>query len=95
MWAEGYATLTGLEKLYKVLHISSFATGDDALHSRIEELASTTEEAVPQRTSRKQDVAFKKRLQDWAIKFLSTLAGEQALLPKDVQKETAGTLLHY
>uniref|UniRef100_A0A0G4HES0 Uncharacterized protein n=2 Tax=Chromera velia CCMP2878 TaxID=1169474 RepID=A0A0G4HES0_9ALVE len=89
MWAEGYATLTGLEKLYKVLHISSFATGDDALHSRIEELASTTEEAVPQRTSRKQDVAFKKRLQDWAIKFLSTLAGEQALLPKDVQKETA------
>uniref|UniRef100_A0A0G4FGU4 Uncharacterized protein n=1 Tax=Chromera velia CCMP2878 TaxID=1169474 RepID=A0A0G4FGU4_9ALVE len=89
MWAEGYATLTGLEKLYKVLHISSFAAGDDALHGRIEELASMTEGAVPQRTSGEQDAAFKKRLQDWAIKFLSILAGEQALLPEDAQKEMA------
>uniref|UniRef100_A0A0G4HQJ5 Uncharacterized protein n=1 Tax=Chromera velia CCMP2878 TaxID=1169474 RepID=A0A0G4HQJ5_9ALVE len=89
MWAEGYMTLTSLEKLYKVLHISSFAARDDALHSRIEELASTTEGAVPQRISGEQDAAFKKRLQDWAIKFLSVLAGEQALLPEDAQKETA------
>uniref|UniRef100_A0A0G4FGF9 Uncharacterized protein n=1 Tax=Chromera velia CCMP2878 TaxID=1169474 RepID=A0A0G4FGF9_9ALVE len=89
IWAEGYTTLTGLEKLYKVLHISSFTAGDDALHGWIEELASTTEGAVPQRTSGEQDAAFKKRLQDWAIKFLSALAGEQALLPEDTQKETA------
>uniref|UniRef100_A0A0G4HFN4 Uncharacterized protein n=1 Tax=Chromera velia CCMP2878 TaxID=1169474 RepID=A0A0G4HFN4_9ALVE len=89
MWAEGYATLTGLEKLYKVLHISFFAARDDALHGWIEELASTTEGAIPQRTSGEQDAAFKKRLQDWAIKFLSALAGEQALLPEDTQKETA------
>uniref|UniRef100_A0A0G4I8Y6 Uncharacterized protein n=1 Tax=Chromera velia CCMP2878 TaxID=1169474 RepID=A0A0G4I8Y6_9ALVE len=89
MWAEGYATLTGLEKLYKVLHISSFAVGDDALHGRVEELASTSEGAVPQKTSGEQDAAFKKRFQDWAIKFLSALAGEQALLPEDAQKETA------
>uniref|UniRef100_A0A0G4GAH7 Uncharacterized protein n=1 Tax=Chromera velia CCMP2878 TaxID=1169474 RepID=A0A0G4GAH7_9ALVE len=89
IWAEGYATLTGLEKLYKVLHISSFAAGDDALHGRIEEFVSTTEGAIPQRTSGEQDAAFKKRLQDWAIKFLSALAGEQALLSEDVQKETA------
>uniref|UniRef100_A0A0G4IFA6 Uncharacterized protein n=1 Tax=Chromera velia CCMP2878 TaxID=1169474 RepID=A0A0G4IFA6_9ALVE len=91
MWVEGYATLTGLEKLYKVLHISSFAAGpgDDALHGRIEELASTTEKAVPQSTSGEQDAALKKRLQDWAIKFLSALAGEQALLLEDAQKETA------
>uniref|UniRef100_A0A0G4HI52 Uncharacterized protein n=1 Tax=Chromera velia CCMP2878 TaxID=1169474 RepID=A0A0G4HI52_9ALVE len=89
MWAEGYTTLTGLEKLYKVLHISSFAAEDDALHGRVEELASTTEGAIPQRTSGEQDAAFKKRLQDWAIKFLSTLAEEQALLLEDAQKETA------
>uniref|UniRef100_A0A0G4HST3 Uncharacterized protein n=1 Tax=Chromera velia CCMP2878 TaxID=1169474 RepID=A0A0G4HST3_9ALVE len=89
VWAEGYATLTGLEKLYKVLHISFFAAGDDALHGWIKELASTTEGAVSQRTSEEQDAPFKKRLQDWAIKFLSTLAGEQALLPEDAQKETA------
>uniref|UniRef100_A0A0G4H9K9 Uncharacterized protein n=1 Tax=Chromera velia CCMP2878 TaxID=1169474 RepID=A0A0G4H9K9_9ALVE len=89
MWAEGYAALTGLEKLYKVLHISSFTARDDALHGWIEELASTTEGAVPQRTSGEQDAPFKKRLQDWAIKFLSALAGEQALLPEDTQKETA------
>uniref|UniRef100_A0A0G4HW05 Uncharacterized protein n=1 Tax=Chromera velia CCMP2878 TaxID=1169474 RepID=A0A0G4HW05_9ALVE len=89
MWTKGYTTLTSLEKLYKVLHISFFAAGDDALHGRIEELASTTEGAVPQRTNGEQDAPFKKRLQDWAIKFLSALAGEQTLLPEDAQTETA------
>uniref|UniRef100_A0A0G4HF76 Uncharacterized protein n=1 Tax=Chromera velia CCMP2878 TaxID=1169474 RepID=A0A0G4HF76_9ALVE len=89
IWAKGCTTLTSLEKLYKVLHISSFAAGDDTLHGWIKELASTTEGAVPQRTSGEQNAPFKKRFQDWAIKFLSALVGEQALLLEDAQKETA------